>query len=56
VELKVKKGELAKILGTISETLSRNLKHMQEEGLIDVEGNKVTVLDCTALRDELINI
>ena len=56
VELKVKKGELAKILGTISETLSRNLKHMQEEGLIDVEGNKITVLDCTALREELINI
>jgi CRP/FNR family transcriptional regulator len=56
VELKVKKGELAKILGTISETLSRNLKHMQEEGLIDVEGNKVTVLDCTTLREELINI
>jgi CRP-like cAMP-binding protein len=56
VELKVKKGELAKILGTISETLSRNLKHMQDEGLIEVEGNKITVKDCPALRDELISI
>jgi CRP/FNR family transcriptional regulator len=56
VELKVKKGELAKILGTISETLSRNLKHMQEEGLIEVEGNKVLVKNCAALREELINI
>jgi CRP-like cAMP-binding protein len=54
VDLKVKKGELAKILGTISETLSRNLKHMQEEGLIEVEGNKVKITNCPALRDELL--
>ena len=56
VELKVKKGELAKILGTISETLSRNLKQMQEEGLIEVEGNKVKIKNCPALREELISI
>ena len=55
VELKVKKGELAKILGTISETLSRNLKQMQEEGLIEVEGNKVTIKNCPALREELLS-
>jgi CRP/FNR family transcriptional regulator len=56
VELKVKKGELAKMLGTISETLSRNLKQMQKEGLIHVEGNKVTVKNCPAMRDELTDI
>ena len=56
VELKVKKGELAKILGTISETLSRNLKQMQEEGLIEVEGNKVKIKNCPALREELTSI
>jgi CRP-like cAMP-binding protein len=56
VELKVKKGELAKILGTISETLSRNLKQMQDEGLIEVEGNKVTIKDCPTLQEELISI
>jgi CRP-like cAMP-binding protein len=56
VELKIKKGELAKILGTISETLSRNLKQMQEEGLIEVEGNKILVKDCPALREELLHI
>lgn len=56
VELKVKKGELAKILGTISETLSRNLKHMQEEGLIEVDGNLVTIKNCPALREELLSI
>ena len=56
VELKVKKGELAKMLGTISETLSRNLKQMQEEGLIEVAGNKVIIKNCPALREELQKI
>ena len=55
VELKIKKGELAKILGTISETLSRNLKQMQEEGLIEVEGNRVAIKNCPALREELLS-
>lgn len=53
VELKVKKVELAKILGTISETLSRNLKQMQEEGLIKVEGNRIRVVDCCKMRSAL---
>jgi len=53
VELKTKKAELAKILGTISETLSRNLKQLQDEGLIEVEGNKIHVKDCSKLRLEL---
>ncbi len=53
IELKVKKSELAKILGTISETLSRNLKLMQEEGLIEVEGSRIRVVDCCRMRSEL---
>jgi len=53
VELKVKKVELAKILGTISETLSRNLKQMQEEGLIEVKGSRIQIKDCPKLRSEL---
>jgi CRP-like cAMP-binding protein len=52
----VKKGDLAKMLGTISETLSRNLKHIQEEGLIEVEGNKVRIKNCPAMREELLRI
>jgi CRP-like cAMP-binding protein len=56
VELKIKKGELAKILGTISETLSRNLKQMQEEDLIKVEGNSILIKDCPALREELMPV
>ena len=53
IELKVKKIELAKILGTVSETLSRNLKQMQEEGLIKVEGRRIRVVDCCRMRSEL---
>jgi len=53
IELKIKKGDLAKLLGTISETLSRNLKQMQEEGLIDVEERKIYIGDCQKLREEL---
>jgi len=53
VDLKMKKGELAKILGTIIETLSRNFKQMQEEGLIEVKGNIIFVKNCPALRKEV---
>jgi CRP-like cAMP-binding protein len=51
--LRLKKVELAKLLGTISETLSRNLKQMQDEGLIEVKGKKIYVKDCLKLRAEL---
>ncbi len=55
LELKLKKGELAKILGTISETLSRNLKQLQEEKLIEVHGNKIQIKNCPKLRSELVS-
>jgi len=54
VDLEIKKGELARLLGTISETLSRNLGQMQEEGLIEVRGAKITIKDCARLRQELL--
>ena len=53
IELRMKKSELAKMLGTISETLSRNLKQMQEEGLIEVKGSRIQVISCPVLRTEL---
>jgi CRP/FNR family transcriptional regulator len=53
VELPMKKGELAKLLGTISETLSRNLKQLQSDGLINVQGNSIHIHDIQTLRDEL---
>lgn len=55
VNLSVKKSELAKILGTISETLSRNLKQLQDEGLIDVQANSIHIKDCKRLRSEITN-
>jgi CRP/FNR family transcriptional regulator len=53
IELKMKKSELAKMLGTIGETLSRNLKQMQEEGLVEVKGSRIQVINCPELRTEL---
>jgi len=49
-ELKDKKMDIAKQLGTISETLSRNLRQLQAEKLIKVEGKAVTILNYPALR------
>ena len=53
IKLPMKKTELAKLLGTISETLSRNLKQLQEEGLIVVEGNTIHIKDISSLKEEL---
>jgi CRP-like cAMP-binding protein len=53
IELPIRKGELAKLLGTISETLSRNLKQLQDEGLIRVRGSSIQVPDCSRLKEEL---
>ena len=52
VELDMKKAELARLLGTISETLSRNLKQLQEEGMILVTGRSIRITDCSRLRNE----
>lgn len=53
VELSLKKAELARLLGTASETLSRNLRAMQKDGLIEVHGRRIQVKNCSALREEL---
>ncbi len=53
IELKIKKSDLAKLLGTISETLSRNLREMQEEGLIEVKGKRIRVKECLKMREDL---
>lgn len=44
VRLEVSKSELARSLGTVSATLSRNLKKMRELGAIEVSGQKITIL------------
>jgi CRP-like cAMP-binding protein len=53
VELKTKKSDLARQLGIVSETLSRNLREMEDEGLIQVKGRQIRVTDCRRLREEL---
>jgi CRP/FNR family transcriptional regulator len=51
VRLPVSKGQLASLLGTIPETLSRIFSKMSEDGLIRVEGRSITILDLEGLRD-----
>ena len=45
VTLKISKGQLASILGTIPETLSRIFAKLSATNLIRVEGKKITLLD-----------
>lgn len=51
VELEISKGQLASLLGTIPETLSRIFAKMSEEGLIEVKGKTIDLLDRDGLRD-----
>ncbi len=45
VTLDLPKGQIASYLGTIPETLSRAIKKLSEQGLIEVAGSRVSVLD-----------
>ena len=49
VELTISKGQLASLLGTIPETLSRIQGRMATEGLIAVSGRRITLLDYEGL-------
>jgi CRP/FNR family transcriptional regulator len=49
--LKISKGQLASILGTIPETLSRIFAKLSGNELIRVEGKKITLLDRSGLED-----
>lgn len=51
VELPVSKGQLASLLGTIPETLSRIFAKMSDEGLIRVDGRLITIVDRDGLLD-----
>ncbi|MDK9718816.1 MAG: Crp/Fnr family transcriptional regulator [Trichlorobacter sp.] len=50
LELGIKKGELAAQLGTAGETVSRTFRKMKEEGIIELDGRKVTVLNMERLQ------
>jgi CRP/FNR family transcriptional regulator len=51
VELEISKGQLASLLGTIPETLSRIFAKMSEEGLIEVVGRRINILDRQRLEE-----
>jgi CRP/FNR family transcriptional regulator len=52
LELDVPKGQLAGMLGTIPETLSRILTKMVKQGLIESDGPHIRILD----REELAEL
>jgi len=51
VTLKISKGQLASILGTIPETLSRIFAKLSGNNLIRVDGKNITLLDRSGLED-----
>jgi CRP/FNR family transcriptional regulator, dissimilatory nitrate respiration regulator len=51
VNLDVSKGQLASLLGTIPETLSRILAKMGKQGLIEVNGSNIILRDPNGLED-----
>jgi CRP/FNR family transcriptional regulator len=51
VTLNISKGQLASILGTIPETLSRIFAKLSAQGLIRVEGPRIILLDREGLGD-----
>ncbi len=49
--LNISKKELASLLGTIPETLSRVLRLLKEEGIIEENGNRIVILDRKRLKE-----
>jgi CRP/FNR family transcriptional regulator len=51
VNLRMSRAELATVLGTVPETLSRAFGHLRDAGLIEPRGHIVRILDERKLRD-----
>jgi CRP/FNR family transcriptional regulator len=51
VTLNISKGQLASLLGTIPETLSRMLAKMNKQRLIETSGKDIEILDLSGLED-----
>lgn len=51
LELNITKGQLASLLGTIPETLSRILTKMAEQGIIESDGRKIRILERDTVED-----
>lgn len=51
VDLTISKGQLASLLGTIPETLSRIFAKLSEDGYLRVDGKLIRILDAEGLHD-----
>ncbi|HEJ83809.1 MAG TPA: Crp/Fnr family transcriptional regulator [Desulfobacteraceae bacterium] len=51
LELNITKGQLASLLGTIPETLSRILGKMSAQGLIETDGRRIKIMNREGLED-----
>ena len=51
ISLTISKGQLASLLGTIPETLSRIFAKMNSRNLIDINGREIKLLDRSSLED-----
>jgi CRP/FNR family transcriptional regulator len=54
-ELQVSHQELATHIGTVRELVSRNIARLQAQGLIQVKGREVTVINSEGLESELVS-
>ncbi len=51
VTLEISKGQLASLLGTIPETLSRIFSKMTDDGLVEVNGRTIIIKDTDGLKE-----
>jgi CRP/FNR family transcriptional regulator len=51
IELSITHRELSKILGSTPEALSRALRKMQNDGVLEVQGRVITILNHKALEE-----
>ena len=51
VDLNITKGQLASLLGTIPETLSRILTKMTDQGIIETDGRKIRIIDIGTIEE-----
>ncbi len=51
VQLPISKGQLASLLGTIPETLSRIFAKMTDQGMINVQGRRITIANRQAMEE-----
>jgi CRP/FNR family transcriptional regulator len=51
VDLSISKQQLASLLGTIPETLSRILARMAKDGFIEMDGRHITIRDRPGLEE-----